>query len=105
MSEREKLIEFIEKEPELLKILKSKEYMQVLEEISKEPPKIENLKVKTCFKNVSILYNILDTLIQKNFVKKIEVDKEEFYYLTEKGKEFFEMYKVAKEKFNLNGGD
>jgi len=105
MQEKERLIEMIEKEPELLKILESKEHIAVLIEISKKPPKIENLKVNISFKNVSILYNILDTLIQNKLIKKIEVSKEQVYYLTEKGEEFVNVYKISKDRFDLNGGE
>jgi predicted transcriptional regulator len=101
----EKLVEMVSKEPDLLKILKSNEHMSVLLEIYKKTQKIDNLKVNIYFKNVSILYNILDTLIHNKIVKKIEIDGNLVYYLTDKGKEFVEIYKEAKEKFNLNGGD
>jgi predicted transcriptional regulator len=74
-------------------------------EISLKPPKIENLKAKTSFKNVSILYNILDTLIQNKLIKKIELNEEQVYYLTEKGEEFVSIYKISKERFDLNGGE
>jgi len=105
MTKKERLIEMIETEPELLKIIQSKEYMKVLEEINKKPPKIEFLKSNIDFKNVSILYNILDTLIQTNFIKKILLDEEEVYYLTDKGQEFVSIYIESKEKFDLNGGE
>ncbi len=105
MQEKERLIEMIEKEPELLKILESKEHIAVLMEIAKKPPKIENLKVNISFKNVSILYNIFDTLIQNKLIKKIEVSKEQVYYLTEKGEEFVNVYKISKDRFDLNGGE
>ena len=105
MTKKERLIEMIETEPELLKIIQSKEYMKVLEEINKKPPKIEFLKSNIDFKNVSILYNILDTLIQTNLIKKILLDEEEVYYLTDKGQEFVSIYIESKEKFDLNGGE
>jgi DNA-binding HxlR family transcriptional regulator len=102
---KERLVEIIEKEPELLKILNSKEHIQVLLEINKKPQKHQELKVNIYFKNVSILYNILDTLVQNTLIKKIEIDDESTYYLTEKGEEFVQVYQIAKEKFNLNGGE
>jgi len=105
MTEKEKLIEMVEKEPELLKIIQSKEHMAVLVEINKKPPKIEELKVNIYFKNVSILYNILDTLIQTKLIKKIQLDEKEVYYLTDKGKDFVSIYIESKEKFDLNGGE
>lgn len=105
MQEKERLIEFIEKEPELLKIIESKEHIDVLLKIFEKPPKIEELKTKTSFKNVSILYNILDALIHSKLIKKIEVGNEEVYYVTDKGEEFVKTYKVSKEKFDLNGGE
>jgi DNA-binding HxlR family transcriptional regulator len=102
---KEKLIELIESKPKLLKIIQSKEHIQILQEIYKEPQKNQDLKLKTSFKNVSILYNILDTLIQSNLVKKMEIDEEYIYFLTDKGKELIELYNLAKNKFDLNGGE
>ena len=102
---KERLVEIIETEPELLKILNSKEHMQVLLEINKKPQKHQELKVNIYFKNVSILYNILDTLIQTKLIKKIQLDEEEVYYLTDKGKDFVSIYIESKEKFDLNGGE
>ncbi len=103
MDKNERLIEMVEKEPELLKILNSEEHMRVLLEINRKAQKNEELKVNIYFKNVSILYNILDTLISNKLIKKTEIDKDIVYYLTDKGEEFVELYLNTKEKFNLGG--
>lgn len=105
MVKKDKVIEFIEKEPELLKIITSEQHMLVLLNIFEKPYEIEKLKIKTSFKNVSVLYNILETLILNDLVKKIELNKEQIYYLTEKGKEFTKTYKDSKKKFDLNGDE
>ena len=104
MDENEKLVEMIEKEPKLLKVINSEEHMSVLLEISKKSQNNEELKTNIYFKNVSILYNILDTLLSNKLIKKTEIENNLVYFLTDKGNLFVNLYQNTKEKFSLGGG-
>jgi predicted transcriptional regulator len=97
-----KLIEMIEKDPDLYKILNSKVYIEVLYEINKNSIEIDKLKRKIYFKNISILYNILDDLIKKEFIRKIKIKNNEVYFITENGKYFIRLYENEKKKYDLN---
>jgi len=67
MTEKEKLIEMVEKEPELLKIIQSKEHMAVLVEINKKPPKIEELITR-------VLYFMNNTGSKDTSIKNIDTE-------------------------------
>lgn len=101
MEDNEKLINLLEKDPELYKIINSKEIMLLLEEIRKNPQKKDELIRKIYFKKVSILYNILDNLTKKNLIKKINIDNEEIYYITEDGDSFLRLCNKARNMFNI----
>lgn len=100
MSEK-KLVEMIEKDPDIYKMLNSKIYIDVLEQINQNSKGIDELKRKIYFKNISILYNILDDLIKKKFIRKTKIKEKEIYFITENGREFIGLYQNAKKKYNL----
>jgi len=99
--QKNKFITSIEKDPELYKIINSKEHMFIFQKIFENPRNDDEFKREDYFKNISILYNILDTLINKNLIKKITVNDNEMYYTTEYGNNFYKMYDITKNKFKL----
>ncbi|MDD3178083.1 MAG: winged helix-turn-helix domain-containing protein [Candidatus ainarchaeum sp.] len=101
MENKDKLINILEEDPELYKIINSKEIMQILEQIKTKPQKKEEITRKIYFKKVSILYNILDILIKKKIIKKIDIENKEIYYITDKGNEFMDLCYIAKKKYNI----
>lgn len=101
MAKYEFLINMLQKDPDLYKILNSKPHLEILEEISKKPILFKDLQIKIYFKRVSMLYNILDMLIEKEFIKKIVLSDKETYYITETGNKFIQNYKASKEELNL----
>ncbi len=98
---KDSLVKTLEENPELYKIINSKGHISVLEEVCKENMDFENIKRNTYIKKANILYNILDTLIQKGLVKKIEVNKNVVYYITDVGEKLVVLYKKAKHDYNL----
>jgi len=102
MNEKDKLITMIETDPELYKIINSKEHIFVLELFSTEPTTFEEILRKTDFKKVSILYNILDNLLAKKYLRKLNVNKNDIYYITAEGKNFLNLVESAKKDFNLS---
>ncbi len=102
MNEKDKLITMIETDPELYKIINSKEHIFVLELFSTEPTTFEEILRKTDFKKVSILYNILDNLLAKKYLRKLNVNKNDMYYITAEGKNFLSLVESAKKDFNLS---
>jgi predicted transcriptional regulator len=101
METKEKILNYLEMDPEIYKIINSKEHMLILKEIYKTTTNIDDLFKKTDFKKLSILYNILDNLLVKKFISKVNLDKNELYYITDKGKEFIGLYEKAKKDFDL----
>jgi len=99
--QKNKFITNIEKDPELYKIINSTEHMFIFQKIYENPQSDEKFKREDYFKNISVLYNILDTLISKKLIKKITVNNNEMYYTTEYGNEFYKMYDIIKNKFKL----
>ena len=101
MENKDKLITLIESDPEIYKIINSKEHIAVLSIIGTESLGFDELNRKTDFKKVSILYNILDSLSDKKFIRKLEVNKNQIYYITDEGKAFISLVKNAQKDFNL----
>ena len=101
MDAKDKIINYLETDPEIYKIINSKEHLLIFKEINKNPINFVDLSKKIDFKKVSILYNILDNLIAKKFISKVNIDKNELYYITDTGKEFINLYAKAKKDFNL----
>jgi len=101
MSDKDKLITMIETDPELYSIINSKEHIFVLGLFIKEPRTFEEILRKTDFKKVSILYNILDNLLAKKYIRKLNINKNEVYYITAEGKSFLTLVESAKKDFNL----
>jgi|GEM_PF-1316505 len=95
------LIRFLEEDPELYKIIKSQQHMSVLREIAKENINFANLIRKIYFKKDTILNNILDTLIQRQLVQKINISNDVVYYLTEKGDSLMKLYDKNKKNYDL----
>ncbi|MEI8364083.1 MAG: hypothetical protein WCF78_01335 [archaeon] len=101
MEDKDKLITLIESDPDLYKIINSKEHIKVLNIIALESLDFEELSRKTDFKKVSILYNILDNLLDKKYIKKLEVNNNQVYYITNEGKNIYNLVKSAQKDFNL----
>jgi DNA-binding PadR family transcriptional regulator len=101
MENKDKLITYIESDPDLYKIINSKEHILILELIGEKSIDIEELSRKTDFKKVSILYNILDNLLDKKYIKKLDVNKNKVYYITDEGKIILNLVKSAQKEFNL----
>jgi len=101
MENKDKLITMIETDPELYNIINSKEHIKVLEIITAGPTTFEELSKKTYFKKVSILYNILDNLLAKKYLRKLNVNQNDVYYITAEGKTFLNLVESAKKDFNL----
>ena len=101
MENKDKLITLIESDPEIYKIINSKEHIAVLSIIGTESLGFDELNRKTDFKKVSILNNILDSLSDKKFIRKLEVNKNQIYYITDEGKAFISLVKNAQKDFNL----
>lgn len=97
------LIKMLSDEPKLYEIINSKEFMKVLEVL--ENGSFDFIYIKgnvgkdIYIKKDIILYNILDSLINRNLVQKVKVNEKEFYYLTEKGKQFYTIYKESRKNF------
>jgi predicted transcriptional regulator len=101
MEDKDKLITLIESDPDLYKIINSKDHIIVLGIIAEESLGFDDLSRKTDFKKVSILYNILDNLLDKKYIKKLEVNKNQVYYITNEGKTIYNLVKSAQKNFNL----
>jgi predicted transcriptional regulator len=98
---KDTLVKTLEENPDLYKILNSKDHMKVLDTIYKGNSDFANIKRIVKLKKDTILYNILDTLINKKLIKKININKNNIYYITSVGKKFFELYKNTKEEFTI----
>jgi len=101
MENKDKLITLVEGDPDLYKIINSEDHLRVLEAIATETINFDDLSRKTDFKKVSILYNILDNLLDKKYIRKIEVNKNQVYYITSEGKNIYNLVKNAQKDFNL----
>lgn len=106
MSEnKDNLIKMFTEEPKLLDIVKSKEHMAVLTILEQNSANFLNLKKDVLkyiyIKKDIILYNILEALIQKDLIKKIGVNENTVYYITEKGKKFMNLYNETKKEFDI----
>jgi predicted transcriptional regulator len=99
------LIKMFTEEPKLLDVVNSKEHMAVLNILEQNSADFLNLKkdiLKYIYiKKDIILYNILESLIQKELIKKIGVNENKVYYITEKGKKFINLYKDTKKEFEI----
>lgn len=99
------LLKVLGEEPRLYKIINSKEHLKVLEILEKDNQNfqfIKNVVEKDIYiKKDIILYNILDSLIESNLIKKINVNDNIIYFLTDKGKNFLKLYKQTKQEFSL----
>lgn len=99
------LLKMLADEPKLYDILKSKEHLLVLETLEKEDLNYQTLKTRLgkdiYIKKDIILYNILDTLISGGLIKKIKVNENIVYYLSEKGRNFVRIYMDTKKEFNI----
>ncbi len=103
MENKDKLITLVESDPDLYKIINSKAHIKVLEAIATESLNFYDLSRKTDFKKVSILYNILDNLLDKKYIRKLEINKNQVYYITNEGKNIYNLVKNAQKDFNLQG--
>ncbi|HOZ35720.1 MAG TPA: hypothetical protein PLK55_01935 [archaeon] len=102
---KDNLIKMFSEDPKLLDIVNSKEHMAILTILEQNCADFLNLK-KDVFKYIYIkkdiiLYNILESLIQKDLIKKIGVNENKVYYITEKGKKFMSLYKETKKEFDI----
>jgi predicted transcriptional regulator len=99
------LLKMLSDEPVLYEIIKSKEYLNVLEILEKDSynfPILKSLLDKSIdIKKDVILYNILDTLKDRDLIKKIDVNNGQMYFLTDKGKKLIKLYNQTKQEFNL----
>ena len=99
---KDTLVKSLEENPQLYKIFNSKDYILVLEEFyCKKNLNIEDLQRNINIKKYAILYNILDSLIKEKLIKKIKVDNNDIYFITDTGKKIIELYKKTKEEFKL----
>ncbi len=101
-TDKDKLIGILEQDPELYKLINSKPHISILKEISLKPIDFEQLKKKIYFKRISILYNILNTLIDKKLVNKLDINNKDMYYITDKGTKFIQLCKITEKEFNLS---
>jgi len=99
------LIKMLGDEPRLYDVINSKEHINVLELLEKDNKDIKSIKgairKDIYIKKDIILYNILDALIDRNLIKKIKINNNELYFLTEKGIDFLKIYKETKQEFSL----
>jgi predicted transcriptional regulator len=102
---KDNLIQMFSEDPKLLDIINSKEHMAVLTILEQDSTDFLNLKrdvLKYIYiKKDIILYNILESLIQKDLIKEIGVNENKVYYITEKGKKFMSLYKETKKEFDI----
>ncbi len=98
---KDNLVKTLADNPELYKIVNSKDHISILKEIFKENLDFSNIKRKTYIKKDNIIYNILETLEQKELIKKIEVNNNIQYYITENGKKLINLYEEAKKEYNI----
>jgi Fe2+ or Zn2+ uptake regulation protein len=99
---KESLIKMVEDNPQLYKIISSKDHMIVLEEIYKKKNiDIEYLQRNINIKKYTILYNILESLIKENLIKKIKLSNKDVYFINENGQKIIDLYKKTKQKFTL----
>ncbi|MFA5745367.1 MAG: hypothetical protein WCX82_02545 [archaeon] len=106
MSEnKDVLLKMLADEPRLYDVLNAKEYLKILEILEKDSQDLQNIKnivgKDIYIKKDIILYNILDTLLQRDLVKKIKVNDNIVYFLTDKGKRFITLYTQTKQEFSL----
>lgn len=99
------LLKMLSDEPVLYEIIKSKEYLNVLEILEKDSRNFQILKSllekSIDIKKDIILYNILDTLKDRDLIRKIDVNNSQMYFLTDKGKKLIKLYNITKQEFNL----
>lgn len=99
------LLKMLSDEPVLYEIIKSKEYLNVLEILEKDSRNFQILKSllekSIDIKKDIILYNILDTLKDRDLIRKIDVNNGQMYFLTDKGKKLIKLYNITKQEFNL----
>ncbi len=99
------LIKMLADEPKLLDVINSNDHLAVLDILDTNSFDFQNIKAVltkyTYIKKDIILYNILETLIQRELVKKININDNKVYFITEKGKRLISLYKETKKEFNL----
>jgi len=99
--ETEKLFGILQRNPKLYIFLENKQALNILEEIYKTSQNIYDLKRKASFKNNTTLYNILNILLETNFIKKTTINNIEIYAIDEQGKQFIELLKNIEKKVKI----
>jgi len=98
-------LKMLSDEPGLYDVLKSKEHTLVLNILEKDNFDFNAIKAylsqQAYINKDIILYNILDTLIKKDLIKKININNKEIYFLTDKGKNFIKVYNQTRQEFSL----
>jgi len=98
-------IKLLSEEPKLIDVINSKEHLAVLEHLERDSSDFLNLKSNLMkyiyIKKDIILYNILEALTQRELIKKIRVNENQVYFITEKGKKFIGLYKETKKEFDI----
>ena len=89
------LMHFVEKYPMVFPIMHSTLFMQILNSLT---PAKDIIKLKAVFPFIDAedLEQILALLVKVGLVAKFRASNKEFYYATDLGKKFLELYNKAK---------
>lgn len=93
-----KMKHFIEKHPKAFPVIRSDLFLQILNSL-KTAKDIIRLKSEFPFIEENDLREIMDTLIKTELATKFKASNKDFYYLTNTGKEFIEIYNETKKAF------
>ncbi len=92
------LMRFVEKHPLCYYIMRSAIFLQVLKSLI-NAKSVVKLKIAFPYVEESDLEQILEVLIKANLVSRFRAGSKEFYYATQLGKKFLELYEKTKSKF------
>jgi len=98
VSAQEALTLFLEENPELYVIMKSKTLIEILKKLSMKAKQFNELLLDLKIEEKDLI-TALNLLIEINVVKKIKITDKNAYFLTQKGKEFIKKYSETKEEF------
>lgn len=98
-------LKMLSDDPKLYEILNSNSHLKVMEILNEQNQDFQVIK-NSLGKDIYIdkdiiIYNILDSLINRNLAKKVKINEKDFYFLTEKGISFYKIYLETKKEFNI----
>jgi predicted transcriptional regulator len=99
MDPQEELVLFLEENPELYEVMKSKLFMNILAALMKKPSTLHGLAERFPRIEMRDLEEIVDLLYHLQLLEKIEAGAVIVYHVSEKGKAFLTKYMKTEQEF------